>query len=203
AYAAGARDERSERGWASAGSETAMGRKPGRNSGHSGSYLSGILTAFSVICGCLSSGSTLGQEASLPVQVQKPTPPSALPGPSCSAPRRWGPSLDWSPRQPELPVDSDCFVSAEIALVFPQLSSVLSAPVTLGGTEPARPVRLENTHLNTTVSPLFQLGAFRFGPCYGELAISYQFVATDGNGSSVGDGGGAAHARSRLNLQAF
>jgi hypothetical protein len=95
-------------------------------------------------------------------------------------------------------------VNAEIALVFPHLGSLLTAPVLLGVPGPTRVVALENTHLNATVSPLLQLGGFRFGPCYPELAISYRFLATDGNGSSGGDGGaGPMHVRSRLNLQIF
>src|SRR5262249_38662514 len=78
------------------------------------------------------------------------------------------------------------------------------APVQFGDDGPTRLVALRNTRLNTTVSPLIQLGAFRFGPGYGELAISYRLLATDGNDFSPGAGDAEAfHVRSRLNFQSF
>jgi hypothetical protein len=51
---------------------------------------------------------------------------------------------------------------------------------------------------------LIQLGGFRFGPCYPELAIGYRFLATEGRDSFAAAGNvPASQARSRLNLQMF
>jgi hypothetical protein len=66
------------------------------------------------------------------------------------------------------------------------------------------PVALPNAHLNATVSPLFQLSAFRFGPGYGELALNYRFLITEGSDLLPAfDGPGQALFHSRLNLQIF
>src|SRR5262249_34543589 len=69
---------------------------------------------------------------------------------------------------------------------------------------PTRTVALGNANLNATVSPLIQIGAFRFGPGYPELAINYRFLATEGNELRPAFGEpGVAVLRSRLNLQTF
>src|SRR5262249_5987713 len=84
------------------------------------------------------------------------------------------------------------------------LSSVLAAPVRLGANGPTRTVALGNAGLDSTVSPLIQVGAFRYGPGYGELAFSYRFLATEGNDlRPASDESGAGVRRSRLNLQTF
>src|SRR5262249_40599707 len=89
-------------------------------------------------------------------------------------------------------------------VVFPHLGSLLSAPVPLGPNGPATGVALPNVHLDATVSPLIQLGAFRFGPGYGELACSYRFVVTDGRELFPGSAtSGPVGLRSRLTLQTF
>jgi hypothetical protein len=108
------------------------------------------------------------------------------------------------PYTPSLALEADCFAKAELAIMFPHLGSVLTSPVRLGENVPSTTVVLRNAHLDTTVSPLFQIGAFRFGPGYGELAISYHFLVTDGTEfySTFGDSGSAL-IRSRLNLQTF
>jgi hypothetical protein len=63
-------------------------------------------------------------------------------------------------------------------------------------------VALRNTHLDATLSPFLQFGAFRFGPGYGELAIGYRFLATEGGEIfHLFDGLGPVQLRSRLNLQ--
>src|SRR5207247_1215446 len=86
----------------------------------------------------------------------------------------------------------------------PHLSSLLAAPVGLGEEGPTTALALRNARLNPTVAPLLQLGAFRFGPGYGELAFSYRFMATDGSELIPAiDGSGATALRSRLNLQTF
>jgi hypothetical protein len=101
-------------------------------------------------------------------------------------------------------VESDCFATAEATLVFPHLSSLLSAPVGLGANGASTAVALRNAHLDTTVSPLFQIGAFRFGPGFAELVFSYRILATDGTDLFPAfDGTGAGVFRSRLNLQTF
>src|SRR5262249_11285189 len=68
---------------------------------------------------------------------------------------------EWSPYQPSLAHESDCFVDAEVALVFPQLHSLLTAPVSLTAGGPLNLVSLHNARLDPTASPLFQLGGFR------------------------------------------
>src|SRR5262249_36804933 len=53
-----------------------------------------------------------------------------------------------------------------------------------------------------TVSPQIRLGAFRFGPSYGELEMAYRFLASTGEQTVTGfDGPGNGVLRSRLNLQ--
>jgi hypothetical protein len=96
--------------------------------------------------------------------------------------------------------ESDCFAKAEVAVVFPHLDSFLVGPVTAGPGGPTGTIDLRNAHLNATTSPLVQLGAYRFGPGYGEVAFSYRLLATDGT-DALADG--AATLRSRLNLQTF
>lgn len=99
-------------------------------------------------------------------------------------------------------VEPDCFARADLALVFPHLSSLLTGPVDVGSGAATAAVALRNARLDPTLSPLLQLGAFRFGPGYGELALSYRFLATEGNDLVPGVGGAAATSvRSRLNLQ--
>ena len=106
------------------------------------------------------------------------------------------------PYTPGLSLEPDCFANAEIAIVFPHLSSFLNAPVSLGENGLITTVALRNASLDATVSPLFQIGAFRFGPGYGELAISYHFLVTDGKDFFPAFGElGPALIRSRLNLQ--
>jgi hypothetical protein len=108
------------------------------------------------------------------------------------------------PYSPGLSLEADCFAKAEVALVFPHLSSLLTAPVGLGENGPITTVALRNARLNATVSPLFQVGALRFGPGYPELAITYHFLATDGTDFMPAFGEpGPALIRSRLNLQTF
>jgi Legionella pneumophila major outer membrane protein precursor len=105
---------------------------------------------------------------------------------------------------PGLCLETDAFASVEIAVVFPHLSSLLSAPVPLGPNGPTTTVALRNAHLDATVSPLIQLGAFRFGPGYGELACSYRFLTTDGRELFPGSAGsGPVGVHSRLSLQTF
>jgi hypothetical protein len=109
--------------------------------------------------------------------------------------------IDWSqgatdygmlpPYRPGVWVEGDCFFKTDLAVVFPHLSSLLTAPVSLGNNAPT-PVTLRNAHLDPTVAPWFELGAFRFGPGYGELALAYHFLASEGTEC-------ARH--SRLNLQ--
>src|SRR5262249_28161941 len=86
----------------------------------------------------------------------------------------------------------------------PHLSSSLNAPVSLGENGLLTTVALRNARLDATVSPLFQIGAFRFGPGYAELALTYQFLVTDGTDFFPAFGNlGPTFIRSRLNLQAF
>jgi hypothetical protein len=115
----------------------------------------------------------------------------------------WGPSLDWSPHKPGLQVERDGFVNAEVPLVFPRLTSFLTAPVVMrDGT--IRTVALGNASLNASVSPSIQVGALRFGPGYGELAFTYRSLATDGSSpGATFDPAGEGVIRSRLNLQSF
>src|SRR5947209_5841350 len=94
----------------------------------SGTRKSGwLLTAILVTCGGAVIEPAWAQEQ--PV-LSAPVASIAPPAP--------GPSLDGSlpkrlpPGTPSLLVDADCFVNAEIALVFPHLDSLLTAPVRLG-----------------------------------------------------------------------
>jgi hypothetical protein len=105
---------------------------------------------------------------------------------------------------PGLPVEPDAFVQVETAVVFPHLSSLLTAPVQLGTNGPTTTIALRNAHLDATVSPLFQFGALCFGPGYGEIAFSYRFLSTDGSDIVPAfDGPGSAMRRSRLDMQLF
>src|SRR5262249_5723869 len=146
-------------------------------SGRAGDCRAMVLTVFFVLCWRLFPGPAFGQDEFASVQPEQSV--MVLPPPAGSAPvvpatpPDWGPSLDWSPHKPNLLVESDCFVNADMALVFPHLSSLLTAPVRLGENGPVKTVALGNAGLDATVSPLIQIGAFRFGPGYGELAFSY------------------------------
>jgi len=126
--------------------------------------------------------------------------PPARPGTATdsAAPPADRPIPEWPPYKPGLVIESDCFADAEVALVFPHLSSRLTAPVQLGPNGPTALVSLPNAHLDATASTLLQVGEFRFGPGYGELALSYRLMAADGT-----DGGSASRIRSRLNFQTF
>src|SRR5262249_26392348 len=105
---------------------------------------------------------------------------------------------------PGLCLEPDSFAGVEMAVVFPHLSSLLSAPVLLRPNGPTTTVVLRNAHLDATVSPLIQLGAFRFGPGYGELACSYRFLVTAGHELFPGSAAsGPVGVHSRLNLQTF
>lgn len=106
------------------------------------------------------------------------------------------------PAVPELVAEPDCFFRSEVALVFPHVNSLLRAPVILGnGT--LVPVSLQSGKLNPTVSPLFQVGAFRFGPGYGELALTYRFLVSDGSQDLSEESLGFARVRSRLAMNTF
>jgi Legionella pneumophila major outer membrane protein precursor len=152
--------------------------------------------------------SALGQEVPPPsarVQV-----PGTVPAPPVNDPRTGSvqatPGAAWGdlPPAPGLALEPDGFAKAELAVVFPHLSSLLTAPVQLGDSGPATTVALRNARLNATVAPLIQVGAFRFGPGYGELALTYQFLATEGTDLFLPPGAvGLAVRRSRLDLQAF
>jgi hypothetical protein len=111
-------------------------------------------------------------------------------------PYGWGPGLEWSPHQPGITVEPDVSARVEAAVIFPHLSSFLTAPVSLGTNGPTRLVALPNARLDTTASPLIQVSAFHFGPGYGELSLSYRLLATEGSDS-------ATNTHSRLNLQTF
>jgi hypothetical protein len=125
-----------------------------------------------------------------------PTPPSVPKGEAPAAiPPAGQPGPAWPPYQPGLLLESDCFADAEVALVFPRLHSLLTSPVAFTGGVPANLVSLRNARLDPTVSPLFQVGAFRFGPGYGELALTYRLLAAEGTDDCTG------HVHSRLNLQ--
>lgn len=98
--------------------------------------------------------------------------------------------------------DSDCYIRVDAALLFPHLDSLLSTIVFLDGQ--LTTVSLSNARLNTTVSPLIQLGGYRLGPGYPELEFTYRFLATDGRDVVPGfDPSGAATRRSRFDLQVF
>jgi hypothetical protein len=142
-----------------------------------------------------------------PPRPVTPASPSTDKADNVLPPPGSGPSvvpLEWLPHKPGILVESDCFVNAEAVLVFPHLSGRLTAPVQFGEGGPSRLVSLHSTGLNATVSPLIQVGAFRFGPGYGELAVSYRLLATEGNDFSLsGSDAGGLHVRSRLNFQSF
>jgi hypothetical protein len=177
-------------------------------SGRAGFCRAGGLAALVALCGSLFTAPTFGQDAAPtaepdPSVLVSPPPASSTP-PAPATPPAWGPSLDWAPHKPGLPVESDCFLHADLALVFPHLSSLLTAPVRLREDGPVKTVALGNAGLDATVSPSLQIGAFRFGPGYGELAFSYRFLATEGTDVLPAfDGSGAGVIRSRLNLQTF
>jgi len=121
------------------------------------------------------------------------------PGFGQESPPAGGPTLEWPPYKPGLVIESDCFADTEIALVFPHLSSRLTALVPLGPDRPSTLLSLQNAHLDPTASLFLQLGGFRFGPGYGELALSYRLMAADGTDVLPFE----PHLRSRLNFQAF
>src|SRR5581483_6830833 len=129
-----------------------------------------LLTALSLLaCGSLLA-TAHGQEAISQLRTLDAGESSV----AFESPRPVTPAPAWNatllPYRTGIVVESDCFANAEVAVVFPHLSSVLTAPVPLGDSGLSRVVTLRNTGLNTTVSPQFQIGAFRLGPGYGELA---------------------------------
>jgi Legionella pneumophila major outer membrane protein precursor len=167
-----------------------------------------FLAWFSVLFWLPVAVPAFGQDAAPPTQTGKSVPP--LPSSQGSGPEvpgeplPWGPNLEWSPHKPSLTSEPDCFLSADIAVLFPHLSSLLTAPVRLGDNGPIRTVALGNAGLDTAVSPTIQFGALRFGPGYGELAFSYRFLASEGSEFRPAfDESGGANVRSRLNLQTF
>jgi hypothetical protein len=157
----------------------------------------------------LAAAQALGQESSFAAgrQTSVETPPGAVAdAPPAAVPSAWGPSLDWSPHKPSLPVEPDFFVNVDLALVFPHLNSHLIAPVALGHSGLTRLVDLRNAPLNITMSPFIQLTAFRLEPGYGQISVSYRLLAADGSDLQPAfDPAGAALAavRTRLNLQTF
>jgi hypothetical protein len=166
---------------------------------------SAVWTALALLGWSNPLATAFAQEAPRPVRLDPPTatPPAAPGGEGKDAPA-WGPGLEWSPHKPGLTLEPDCFVNAEVAVVFPHLSSVLAAPLNLGTNGPAQLVALRNARLDATAAPLVQVGAFRFGPGYGELALSYRIFGTSGDDVFPGaEGAPAARVHSRLNFQAF
>jgi hypothetical protein len=168
-----------------------------------------FLVVSLVFACCLHAKPAFGQSAFASERRDKSDKASPAPdddtATTSSVPFSWGQSLDWSPHKPSLTVESDCFLNVELELAFPHLGSQLSSPpVTLGNSGPVKTVFLRNAHLDTTVSPLFEIGGFRFGPGYGDIALSYRFLATDGKDFIPAlDPSGAGEIRSRLNLQVF
>lgn len=165
---------------------------------------SGATLALLVLCVAYANVPAYGQVTSQADPKDKPAATAQqtyLTNPPAAA-SPWGPDLIWSPLKPDLSIESDFFVNADIALVFPHLSSLLSAPVPLGEAGLTRGVALPNAQLNTTVSPVIQFGLYRLGPAYGELAFRYRFLAGDGR-QSVAEFDSRGDLRSRLNLQTF
>jgi hypothetical protein len=176
-----------------------------RGAGYLRALRSAVCAALAVLGWGNSPGTAFGQEAPRPVRLDAPTATApATAGTETRDVPAWGPGLEWSPHKPGLVIEPDCFVDAEVAVVFPHLSSVLTAPVNLGGNVPAQLVAVRNARLDPTVAPLIQVGAFRFGPGYGELALSYRLFGTSGEDAFPGaDGAPAARVHSRLNFQTF
>ncbi len=166
--------------------EIGRAEKPGRRQ-------AGLGFVLLALC-CNLCASACGQEPA-PDETEKPTANTAPSSP-------WWPNLDWSPYKPSIPAEPGCTVDADVALVFPHLSSLLTTTVPLGTGGPGALVSLPNARLDPTVSPLLRLSAFHFGPGYGELAASYRLLASDGRDVIAGFDGPAAR-RSRLNLQTF
>jgi Legionella pneumophila major outer membrane protein precursor len=163
--------------------------------------------AVLMLCWNVAVGQAFGQYLPQPTQPGNAAvvaPPGNDSSVSLTHGWNWWPGLEWSPEKPSLQVEADCFVDAEIEVVFPHLSSVLSAPVQLGDGGPTKQLEVRNTRLNATVSPFIELGGFGFGPGYGELAVNYRILATVGNDDFLGNGANASYSvRSTLNLQTF
>jgi hypothetical protein len=141
---------------------------------------------------CSRSSPGYGQEKPAPTPVEPPT--ATAPAPSSPA---WGPGLEWSPHKPSLEIEPDLFANADIALAFPHLDALLIMPVGLSDGR-VLPAVLRSASLDPTVSPRIQIGALKFGPDYGALALEYSFLASEGSDTS-----NAGTVRSRVNLQTF
>ena len=89
------------------------------------------------------------------------------------------------------------FLDAEVGFAGPHIIGVQSNAGTPVGNVPDF-LFVPAAGLDWTVSPSLQIG-YRLPSAFGEFALSYRFLATDGNGSTAGFDGPAA-LRTRLNF---
>jgi hypothetical protein len=108
-----------------------------------------------------------------------------------------------APQPQPLVVGPDCYASADLGVLFPHLSSLLTAPVVLGDTGTTATVALRNARLHMAPSTQVEFGAPWFGQDFGTLVFGYRLLAADGHDAFAGAGSDPVALRSRLNLQTF
>src|SRR5262249_16955363 len=124
-------------------------------------------------------------------QGPPPVPPYScdpLPGPYFER----DPQLDPPARPPP-----GWFADVELGIVVPHVKNKLIDVVQIGTNAPDT-VTLPSAGLNWTVAPRFEMG-YRLPSGFGEFAVSYRFLATEGTETTLGPDAPAA-LKSRLDL---
>jgi hypothetical protein len=109
-----------------------------------------------------------------------------------------GPYFERDPRldPPSLP-QPGWFTDVEIGIVGPHVKNRLTDTVTVGDRPPVT-VHLPSADLDWTVAPRVEIG-YRLASGFGEFAVSYRFLVTDGTSTVLGPDAPAA-LRSRLDM---
>jgi hypothetical protein len=90
------------------------------------------------------------------------------------------------------------FLDADVGFAGPHIKGV-ETDANAGGNTLPNIESLPTAGLDWTVAPRLQLG-YRLPSAFGEIALSYRFLVTDGNGSTSGlDGTAALHSRLDFN----
>jgi hypothetical protein len=180
-----------------------------------------LLAVLTVLGGLLSAPRGAAQvpsqlpapSASATVSVEEPNPLPGLPRPP-DAPRSLvqeapatppftcaplpGPYFERDPRlDPPAWPQPGWFAGVDLAVVGPHVKNRLTDMVQIGNQMPDT-VHLPSAELNWTVSPRIDLG-YRLPSGFGEFALAYQTLSTDGSGSVLGPDG-VADLKSRLDV---
>src|SRR5262245_21594507 len=114
-----------------------------------------------------------------PAVLAPPTPLTYAPPPRPPDP---GPA-GWGPYGPPSPQDS-LFVIGELTILKPALKNRITNDTPLAN---GNRLRVPSVPLDTTVSPLLELG-YRLPDCAGQFSVGYRFFSAEGNGQGVLDG---------------